>query len=70
MTDESDEEYEKCLEEMDKHISRASDGTFLVDTNGFPWGFDAEMMQDLRDSISVTNDMIRSGELDPKSIEN
>lgn len=71
MTDEipDEVEYSSCMDAMNEHITRDTDGIFVIDMAGFPWGRNEEIMQDLHDSILITNDMIRSGEVNPADIE-
>lgn len=69
MTDIPDDEYTNCMDTMNEHLTRDAEGIFVIDMAGFPWGRNAEIMQDLHDSILITNDMIRSGEVNPDDIE-
>lgn len=64
------EAYESAITQFDKHIRRASDGTFILGAeDGKSIGVDDPVVfADLRRSLEITNRMIRDGELDPNEI--
>jgi hypothetical protein len=63
-------DYGFAMAQFDKHISRASDGTFVLNAvDGPSIGVDNPVaFEDLRRSLEVTNEKIRRGELDPAEI--
>ena len=73
MTDamnETPHPYEEAIDKLRPHISRASDGTFVIDGEmAGTLGIDPIILADLRRSLEQTNEMIMRGEIKSEDVE-
>ena len=62
--------YEDAVTRFQEHITRAADGTFLLDAkDGESIGVsDPVLFDELKRSLEETNRMIRSGDIDPQAV--
>ncbi|HWX40458.1 MAG TPA: hypothetical protein VN345_04840 [Blastocatellia bacterium] len=67
----AEERYEAAIRRFQGHLKRAEDGTFRLDVedDGKSIGVDPIVFADLKRSLEETNRKIRSGEIDPKQVE-
>lgn len=61
--------HEEVVNILETHIHQEPDGTFTLDNSDhITLGIDRNIFLDLLNSLERTNDLIRSGEIDPSDI--